>query len=194
MGKADVTLAGRAEETVSREKIYDGRMFSVEKHGVKLPDGTEDMRELVINNGGAGIVALDGDGNIILVRQFRYGVRDVLLEIPAGKLEKGEDPRECALRELKEETGFTASYAEPLLFYCASPAYITESVNVYFTDDIRCGDTDPDPGEFVEVIRMPFKKALEMVMRDEIIDGKTKMSIMKTAIIKGYIKEQGEKT
>ncbi|MBQ3274759.1 MAG: NUDIX hydrolase [Christensenellaceae bacterium] len=172
------------EKTVGRTEIYKGRMFSVEKHDIVLDDGTEDIREVVINNGGAGILAIDKDGNVILVRQYRYGVSRVMLEIPAGKLNPGEDPEVCAVRELREETGMIANKSEYLLSYHASAAYINEKIWVYYTDDMTAGEPDPDPGEHVEVVRIPFDKVFDMVMNCEISDVKTQMAVMKAALIR----------
>lgn len=177
------------EKMTRREEIYKGRMFSAEKHDIVLEDGTEDIREVVINNGGSGILAVDPDDNVILVRQYRYGVGRVMLEIPAGKLNPGEDPEICAVRELKEETGMTAKSSRFLLSYHASAAYMNEKIWVYYTDDMIAGDPDPDPGEHVEVVRMPFEKVFDMVMNGEISDVKTQMAVMKAALIRKGSKE-----
>ena len=127
---------------------------------------------------------IDKDGNVILVRQYRYGVSRVMLEIPAGKLNPGEDPEVCAVRELKDETGMIANKSEYLLSYHASAAYINEKIWVYYTDDMTAGEPDPDPGEHVEVVRIPFDKVFDMVMNGEISDVKTQMAVMKAALIR----------
>ena len=170
------------ETSIVKEEIYKGKMFSVEKHLVMLDDGSEDTRELVKNGGGAGIVAIDTENNIILVRQYRFGSQRVMLEIPAGKLSANESHRDCAIRELQEETGYIAESAELLLEYYASPAYLTEKVEIYYACRVESGSAHPDPGEFVEVVKMPFAEAYDMVMKGEIKDGKTQMAVMKLAL------------
>ena len=169
------------EKTVSRKIAFEGRVFQVEVKDVELFDGSISQREVVLHNGGATIVALDDDLNVYLVRQFRSPYEKVLLELPAGKLEKGEDPRECAIRELKEETGMQAETVEDLGKMYATPGYCSEIIHMYLARGLSFGEGNPDDGEFLQSVKMPLKQALEMIDNNEISDAKTMAALLKTA-------------
>lgn len=168
------------EITVGSKAVFDGRVFSVQVDSVLLPGGNPATREVVLHNGGASVVALDQEDNLYLVRQWRHPFHTELLELPAGKLGCGEDPRDCAARELREETGMIAGKLIPLGEYMATPAYCTEVLHVYLALDLQQSQQCLDEGEFLEVVKIPFQEALDMVISGEIKDAKTQIGILKT--------------
>jgi ADP-ribose pyrophosphatase len=167
------------EITVGSKAVFDGRVFSVRVDNILLPGGKPATREMVLHNGGASVVALDHDENIYLVRQWRHPFHTELLELPAGKLGPGEDPRDCAARELREETGMAAGKLIPLGQYMATPAYCSEVLHIYLALDLEKSQQCLDEGEFLEVVKIPFQEAFEMVISGEIKDAKTQVGILK---------------
>lgn len=167
------------ETTLDSRQIYEGRVFSVRVDRALLPDGREVSREVVVHNGGAGVVALDSEDNVCLVRQWRYPFGAELLEIPAGKLDRGEEPKECALRELAEETGMRAGRIVNLGAYYGTPAYCTEVLHIYLALDLTETGQHLDDGEFLDVVRMPFLQALDLAIKGEIRDAKTQIGLLK---------------
>ncbi len=168
-----------SEETLSSEQIYEGHIFSVEKQRVRLLDDTESEREIVRHPGGAGVLPLDESGYVYLTRQFRKALDCETLEIPAGKLEPDEDPYHCAVRELKEETGFEADRIESLGSLYATPGYCDEEVHIYLATGLKSGRQELDPGEFISVVRLSLDEAIESVMQDQICDAKTVIALLK---------------
>ena len=169
------------ERRLSGETIFSGHVFSVELDRVTLPDGREAPREVVRHPGGVGVLAIDGDGIVILVRQYRYASGKTLLEIPAGKLEPGEDPQSAGLRELAEETGYRASRVSSLGKIIPTGAYNSELIYLYRAEGLTPGETNPDDGEFVEVVRMPLAEAVKMALSGEIEDAKTVVALLKVS-------------
>lgn len=169
------------EKTISSEMMYDGKIVKLLCDSVELENGKTALREVVKHPGGVGIVPLDENNNVLMVRQFRYPHKRVLLEIPAGKLEYGENPRECGLRELKEETGCTCDSFEYLGNLIPTPAYDTEVIHMYLARGLHSGEQNPDEDEFLEIEKIPLEKAVEMIMNNEISDAKTQIAILKTA-------------
>ena len=167
------------ESRVSREIVFEGRIFTVAKDRSRLPDGKIADRELVLHTGGAGILPVDEDGNITLVRQYRCGVSKIMLEICAGKMEKGEDPKECALRELSEELGIRAEKVISLAHLEPTPAYCGELTYIFLATGLTRHPVHPDEGEFLEYVEMPLEKAVSMVMDGQITDAKTQIAILK---------------
>ena len=168
-----------SEKTLSRNIIYEGKVFTAALDSVELEDGSTASRELVLHPGGAGILPVDDEGNITLVRQFRSGAGCVLTEICAGKLEKGENPETCALRELSEELGLKAGRVIPLGFMEATPAYDSERTYIYLALELSQGQSHPDEGEFIDIVKMPFEKALKAVYDGTLTDGKTQLALLK---------------
>ena len=140
------------EQLLSRREIYHGRIIDVQVDTVSLPNGNTSTREVVRHPGGVGILALDDEDCAVLVEQYRYVFGRTLLEIPAGKLEPGEDPVAGALRELKEETGCTAGRIVPLGAIYPSPGFLTEVTYLFAALDLTEGEMQPDEDEFVEVV------------------------------------------
>lgn len=161
------------EKTVDDEILYQGRIFAVHRLNVILPDGREGTREIVNHHGGAAIVALTRDRQVVLVRQYRIAAGEALLEIPAGKLEKGEAPFVCAQRELEEESGFQAANWRFLGCSYPSPGYTSEMLHLYLATGLTKAEAHPDDGEFLEAELMPFDHLLRKIRSGEIRDGKT---------------------
>ncbi len=161
------------ERTCSVSREWDGRVFSVELLDVALPDGSHGRRELVRHHGGAGVGALRADGCLCLVRQYRVALGRVSLEIPAGRLEPGEDGARCAARELGEETGLVAGRLEFVARSLGSPGFTDEATQVFLATDLRAGGPHPDEGEFVDVAWLPLDEVLEGIRAGLIDDGKT---------------------
>ena len=173
------------EKTVSSHLIFDGKVVHLYKDTVRLPDGAESVREYVKHIGAVCILPLTDDGEVILERQYRYAVRQILTEIPAGKLDApGEDPLEAAKRELREETGATAREMIPLGDYYGSPAILGERIRMFLARGLTFGETEFDEDEFLEVFRLPLDEAEAAVLRGEIPDGKTQAAILRAAAMR----------
>lgn len=168
------------EKTLEEKTIYEGRILKVSVDTVELPDGRKSTREMVHHPGGVGVVALDANGDVLLVRQFRYPYKAELLEIPAGKLSPGEDPLLCGKRELREETGACAEEYRKLGAVYPSTGYTDEVISVYLARGLRFGEQELDDGEFLNVVRMPFERAVRMVLDGELPDAKTQVGLLKT--------------
>lgn len=172
-----------SEKTIEKEVVFEGRIITVRKDVAELEDGTTAPRELVIHSGGVCVVPLTDDNEVIMVRQFRYAFGEPLLEIPAGKLEIGEEHRCAALRELEEETGAQCGSFDYLGVCYPSVAYLTEKIHMYLARDLRFGKAHTDEGEYLDVLRIPLEEAVQMVMRGEIPDAKTQIALLKTKMI-----------
>lgn len=167
------------EEFVSREEIFHGRIIDLRVDTVRLPNGHLTTREVVDHPGGVAVVALDDADNVLTVRQYRYAFQTVLEEIPAGKLERGEDPRSAALRELAEETGATCDRLTPLGEIYASPGGFCEVLHLYLAEGLHFGAQHPDEDEFIEFERVPFAALLRRCLSGDIRDGKTVAGMLK---------------
>ena len=167
------------EKKISREEIFEGRVLHVVKDTVSLPDGGTATREILLHHGAVCIIPITDDGKVILERQFRYAVGDVLVEIPAGKLEPGEDPLECAKRELQEETGYSADEMIVIGDYYGSPALLREHITMYLARGLHKGKTHYDDDEFMEVFEMPLDDLIDDVMNNKIPDAKTQLCALK---------------
>lgn len=175
-----------SEKTIDKKTVFTGRIVTVRTDKAELEDGTVADRELVIHSGGVCVVPLTKEGEVIMVRQFRYAFGEPLLEIPAGKLEPGEEHRSAGLRELKEETGAECESFVYLGVCYPSVAYLTEKIHMYLARGLEFGETSPDEGEFLDIIRIPLDEAVKMVLDNKIPDAKTQIALLKTkAIIDG---------
>ncbi|MDR0903325.1 MAG: NUDIX hydrolase [Ruminococcus sp.] len=168
------------EETISSELIYKGKIIEVRVEQAKLFD-REVTRELVLHNGGVCVAAFTDDDEIILVKQFRYPFKEGLIELPAGKLEKNEDHYSAGLRELAEEVGATPDIYEYLGVLYPSVAYLYEKIHIYYAKSLHFGETHFDDDEYIEVLKVPFEEAVEMVLNNEIKDAKTAAGILMIA-------------
>jgi ADP-ribose pyrophosphatase len=151
-----------------------------------MPDGSAAVREVVSSSGAAVVLPVNGKGEAVLVRQYRYAAGSLLLEAPAGKLEKGEDPRACAARELKEETGYSSGRMVSLGTIYSSPGVFDEQLHLFLALDLTCGDSCPDEGEFIETVHMPLEALTRDIMRGKIRDAKTvAIILMANEFLKG---------
>lgn len=171
------------ETIITTDKIFSGRVFDVEKHIVKLVNGKETVREKVVHHGGVGIVAITPDGMVFMVRQYRFGTNRVMLEIPAGKLEVGEDPYSAAMRELREETGYRADSLKSLGECVPTPAYCSEIIHLYLAENLTFCGQNLDENEFLNVEKYPLDTLYDMVINNEITDSKTAVAILKAKSI-----------
>ncbi len=171
------------EEKIKSELIYDGKIVKLYRDDVRLENDTTAIREVIMHPGGVGILALTEDNEVLMVRQFRYPQNEVLLEIPAGKLEWNEDHLACGKRELLEETGYNAESFEYLGYILPTPAYDTEKTHMYLARGLTLGEQNLDEDEFLEVEKIPFDKLLDMVITGEITDAKTCTAVLKTYYI-----------
>lgn len=165
------------EKTLSSKTVYDGKIIKVNVDTVQLPNGKEAKREVVHHQGAVGILTINKNNNIILVKQYRKPLEKMILEIPAGKLEKNESPVDCALRELKEETGYTANNIEQIVKFYTSPGFADELIYLFKANDIHKGKTELDEDEFVETIELTLSEVIDLIKKDEINDAKTLIAI-----------------
>ncbi len=175
------------EKTVKKNYIYKGKIINLRCDDALLPNGKECIREIVEHPGGVTIAALTEENELMFVRQFRYPYMDVLLELPAGKLERGEDPLESGKRELLEEVGCTAESYTFLGEFYPTCGYTDEIIYIYLAQGLKFSSQSLDEDEFLNVEKIPLEKAVEMVMNNEIPDGKTQAGILKT-----YMKVKGK--
>lgn len=170
---------GFFEQTEEVNKIFEGRVIYVHEDTVTLVDGSEAKREIVSHNGGVAIVPITENGEVLLVRQFRAPYKETIYEIPAGKLEKGENPLEAGIRELKEECGATAEKYFELGKMYPTPGYCGETIHIFGATGLTYGEQDLDEDEFLDVARVPIDEAVKRCMSGEFKDAKTIVGIMK---------------
>ncbi|WP_258359195.1 NUDIX domain-containing protein [Moorella sulfitireducens] len=161
------------EKVVKTERIYEGRILSLRRDLVRLPDGKETSREVVEHPGAVAIIALDKEKNVYLVRQYRYPVDRVTLEIPAGKLDAGEEPLSCARRELAEEVGLKAAAWQQLLTFYTTPGFCDEIMYLFLATGLECHREEADADEFLEVVRLPLATAVAEIFSGTIQDAKS---------------------
>ncbi len=174
------------EKKLTSSQVYDGVVVKLFSDEVELDNGYKATREVIHHPGGVCVVALDDDENVFMVEQFRYPFDTVLTEVPAGKLEYGEQPEVCGRRELQEEVGAQAESFEYLGCLYPTVAYDTEKIYMYLARGLSFSKQDLDEGEFLDVKKMPLKQAFQMAMNNELPDAKTQL-----ALIKAYLKLHG---
>ncbi len=167
------------EKKIISNDIFEGRIVRLHVDEVELVDGSRAIREVIEHDGGVTVIPVDSNGDVYCVRQFRYAFGKSIIETPAGKLEKGEDPLQCAIRELSEETGFTADEYIYLGEFYPSPGYCHEKLYAYLALGLKKGNAHLDDGEFLDVLKFPLEKLMEMVMNNELYDAKTIIAILK---------------
>jgi len=165
------------EETVSSKLLHRGKNFSFKTDVVRLSNGKETVRDVVDHPGAVAIVAID-DGEMVLIRQYRYSTRSEILEIPAGTLEVDEDPYACAVRELQEETGYAASNWSKLLSAYVAPGYSNEIIHIYVAEGLTAVGSNLEEDESIAVEKYPFEKVMEMIETNEIKDAKTMTGVL----------------
>lgn len=173
------------EAMLESKEIFNGRVIRVTLDKVQLEDGTTSTREVVHHHGGACVLPVDADGNVTMVRQFRYALGEELWELPAGKLEAGEDPFEAARRELSEECGLTADTYTELGVVYPTVGYDSERIYLWAAEGLHTVGQHLDAGEFLDVVKMPFAQALGLVMDGTIKDSKTQVALLKYAQLRG---------
>ncbi len=166
------------EKTISSERIYEGRILNLRKDKVHVKDGKTSYREIVEHNGGVALAAITNEGKMVMVRQFRKAAEKAVLEVPAGKIEKGEDHRLTAERELKEETGYSAEKIEFVTAFYSSIGYSTEKIYLYLATNLTPGETEFDDNESIEIIEYELADLKKMVLSGEIEDAKTIAAIL----------------
>ncbi len=169
------------EKRLASEYVFRGNILRVRVDTVRLPDGRTGSREVVEYAGAVAIVALDAADRVVLVRQYRYPVGEELLEVPAGKLEAGEDPLACAKRELLEETGFAAREWRQVCTYYSTPGFTSEKMHVFLARGLEAREASTDADEFIEVELIPLARALEMIGEGVIRDGKSLIGLLAVA-------------
>ena len=173
------------ETTAASQLIFDGKVLHVYKDDIILPNGESSMREYCKHNGAVCVVPLTSEEDVICIRQYRYALDRVTLEIPAGKFDYiGEDHREAALRELREETGYTTDNLIDIGPLATSPALLTEIIYCYLAEDLIPGECDPDPDEFLEMVKIPLPELVDMILSGEVQDAKTQAAVLKVWAMK----------
>jgi ADP-ribose pyrophosphatase len=162
-----------AYRLVERQQIYTGKKINLELHRIEDDHGRQFKREIVVHPGAVVILPFLPDGRVLLIRQRRYSVGLVLLELPAGTLEKGEDPINCAGRELQEETGFLAGKILPIASFFSSPGILTEKMYAYAAYDLKQTAQALEEGEDIELAPVAYEQAVNMAAIGEIVDAKT---------------------
>jgi len=166
-------------KVVASTPAHDGRVIKVSTERLRYSNGSEYDFDYVRHPGAAAVVAIDGANRVCLVRQYRHGIEDFLWEIPAGKLDAGEPPEVCAVRELQEETGVSAKRWTPLGLYIPAPSIFTELIHLYLARDLNLGAASPDADEELELKWLPLDQAIGHVLRGEWNDGKTAMALLR---------------
>ena len=161
------------ERGLTQESVYRGSLLKIRVDTVALPDGSITNREIVEHPGAVAIAPVTKDGQVVLVRQFRYPISRITLELPAGRLEWGEDAEQTCRRELAEETGLSAGKLERLGQVVVAPGYSNEQISIYLATDLQEGLAHPEKDEFIETITLPLAEAYAMIDRGEIQDSKT---------------------
>jgi len=175
-----------SDALISSERIHEGKIITVNRDRIRYPDGSEAEVDIVRHSGASAVVPFlsDPEGEdpqILLLRQYRYAADGYLFEIPAGRLDPGEMPADCAARELREETGCTAKQMEPLITMVTTPGFTDERIHLFMATDLTHGEAAREADEFADVIVMRLSEALELIQRGEIVDGKTALGILYAA-------------
>src|SRR5690625_3499540 len=168
------------EQTIKTEKIYDGRIINVQIDEVQLPNGRKTNRELVKHPGAVAVIPITKENKIVLIEQYRKPLEKSIIEIPAGKVEKGEDPERTAIRELEEETGYTTGELSFVASFYTSPGFADELMHIFITDELKPLEIPAakDDDEFIEVMKLTLDEAKQLVEDERIHDAKTNYAIL----------------
>lgn len=180
----EAVALGFYEQTEEAQGIFSGKIISVHTDTVTLVDSTEAQREVVDHPGGVAVVGLTENNEVLMVRQFRYPYKEIIYEIPAGKLEKGEDIRQAGIREFHEECGAEAQNFEALGEIYPTPGYCSEIIHLFYATDLTFTQQELDDDEYLDVIKMPFSECVAKIMSGEIKDAKTIVGILKLKELK----------
>ena len=167
------------EKQLTSQCVYDGKIMQVQRDEVELATGKKSFREVVRHSGGVVILALKDNNTILMVKQFRYPIAQTVLEVPAGKLEKGENPDDAAKRELEEETGYKAGKWTPLGYINTSPGFCDEKLYLYKAENLTFAGAHPDEGEIISAIEMKISDVNKKIKTGEINDAKTLCVILR---------------
>ncbi|SEN21208.1 ADP-ribose pyrophosphatase [Lihuaxuella thermophila] len=166
------------EKTIKSETIFEGRVVRLQIDQVELPNGETSTREIVKHPGAVSVMAVTNENKLVLVRQFRKPLEKTILEIPAGKLESGEDPIDCAFRELEEETGYRAAEMQHVYSFYTSPGFADEYLHLYLAKGLTKGKNQPDQDEFVELVELTLEECLDKIAEGDICDAKTVAAVL----------------
>lgn len=167
------------EKTITSETKFEGKIIKARVENVELENGQKAYREFVDHPGGVGVVAITPGRKMLMVQQFRKAIEGETIEIPAGKLEGGEDPLECGKRELEEETGYKAKEFISLGYIYPSPGFTNEKTYIYLAKDLYKGTVNPDEDEFLDILEIPIEEIHSMIMKNEINDAKSVVGFYK---------------
>jgi ADP-ribose pyrophosphatase len=171
-----------SDETIlDTRTIFEGRVVNLDLCTVRLSNGRITTREVIRYRGAAGVVPIDDEGNVLLVRQFRLAVNRALLEIPAGGLDPAERPRDCAIREMQEETGYKPGELVELGYFLVAPGYSSERIDLFLGRSLEPAQLEMDDDESIALVRLPFDQVLEMVYDGQIEDSKTIIGVLAAA-------------
>jgi ADP-ribose pyrophosphatase len=164
-------------------RVYTGRVLNLDVDRVRFPDGSTGELEMIRHSGASAVLPFASDPagedpQLILIRQYRYAAERTIYEIPAGRLDPGETPLECATRELLEETGCTAERVEPLTTIYTTPGFTDERIHLFMATGLTRGESKLESDEFIEVVALPLSEVLQMIERGEIVDGTTLIAIL----------------
>ncbi len=172
------TTAGSGEPTIRTTPAYQGDIIGVRIDTVGLPNGLEATREIVEHPSSVCIVPLDGEGNLLMVRQYRKAAKEFLIEVPAGKMEGSEDPESTTSRELREEIGHAAGRLRKLGAFYSAPGWCTQMIHAYLATELTPSRLDADYDEFIEVVRLPFEEVMDLVTAGTIRDAKSVAALL----------------
>lgn len=175
---------------IASRRVYEGRVLNLDIDQVRFPDGSEGELEVIRHPGASAVVPLlddprAADPRIVLLRQYRYAAGGFVYEIPAGRLEQGESPVDCARRELEEETGYRAATIEPLVSILTTPGFTDERIHLFVAWDLKLGPQRHEPDEFLTSATLPRTQVMQLLERGEIPDAKTAVALLFTACFRG---------
>ena len=166
------------EKTISSDRVYTGKTISLRVDTVEIPNRGYKKREIVEHNGAVGIIAITPENKVVLVKQYRKAIEKELWEIPAGKIEPGENPKESAMRELKEETGYSAQSIKLLHKFYTSAGFSNQKIYIYLAENLTSGSQDFDDDEFIETKEFSLNEVYDMIYNNDIEDGKTSIGML----------------
>ncbi len=175
------------EKTLCSRLIFQGKIIDLKVEDVRLPDGSTSTREIVVHPGAVAVIAVNQNNKLIFVKQFRKAIEQVLLEIPAGKLESGEDPKICAIRELEEETGYRCNRIKHIMDFYSTPGFTNEKIHLYYAWDLVKKTTKTDDDEFLEVVELSINEIRELMDTNNIKDSKTLIAMLYYLNRKDYL-------
>ena len=182
--RGEVTKEGSEEPgRIDSRRVYAGKVISLDVDRVRFPDGSIGELEMIRHPGASAVVPFlsdprGADPQVLMIRQYRYAAAGYLLEIPAGRLDPEEDPRDCALRELKEETGCSATQVDYLFTMYTTPGFTDEKIHLFMATGLTAGEAKPESDEFLDLEPMPLSRALQLVETGEIKDAKTALGLL----------------